>query len=175
MNGGIPSASVSVLQSVRVRTVINDLRPPSLRRLSWESRVPLPDGPSPIVRPLFSRLGPRLSLSPCDKIGPPWSHFPPLPFLPFRLHPDIPRLSSLSLHPSVGGVRDRRILSTWTTAAVRLGPLTRSTSQAFANWPVAEAERERRRARRPPCQPGGGFPLRALAASRRRDGWSLQS
>ena len=56
---GIPSASV--LLSVRVRTVINDLRPPSLRRLSWESRVPLPVGPSPIVRPLFSRLGPSLS------------------------------------------------------------------------------------------------------------------
>ena len=136
MNGGIPSASVSVLQSVRVRTVINDLRPPSLRRLSWESRVPLPDGPSPIVRPLFSRLGPRLPLSPCDQIGPPPSRLPPLPFLTFHLHPDIPRLSSLS--PSFR----RRTHSTWTMAAVRLGPLTRSTSQAFANWPVAEAERE---------------------------------
>ena len=115
-------------------------------------------------------LAPRAqSLSPCDQIGPPRSRLPPLPFLPFRLHPDIPRLSSL--HPSVGGVRDRRTHSTWTRAPVRLGPLTRSMSQALANWPVAEAERDDGR---PPCQPGG-FPLRALAASRRQDGLSLQS
>ena len=57
-------------------------------------------------------------------------------------------------------------------AAWGLGPLTRSTSQAFANWPVAKAERERETTGAASTLPTWRLPT---SSARRQDGLSLQS
>ena len=107
-DGGIPFASI--LLSVRVRTVINDLRPPSAG--SHGNR----EYPSRPARPpsfgLCSRdSGPvPQSLSPCDQIGP--LRRASLHFLFFRFVFTLTFracLSSLSLHPSVVGVQLRTL------------------------------------------------------------------
>ena len=120
-DGWMEGSRVRVRPPVRPSTVINDLRPPSAG--SHGNHEPLsrslpPGRPVPSRPPSFglcSRASGPVSLSlPCDQIGPPPSRLSPLPFLPFRLHPDLPRLrsqnrssllSSLPLAPSaIGGL-----------------------------------------------------------------------
>ena len=160
-DGGIPSASI--LLSVRVRTVINDLRPPSAG--SHGNR----ESPSRSARPpsfgLCSRdSGPvPQSLSPCDQIGP--LRRASLHFLFFRFVFTLTFRACLSsLSPSFRWRRPRSAdsfdLDYGGGAAWGLGPLTRSTSQAFANWPVADSLRLRERE-----TDGRGVHLANLAAS----------
>ena len=172
-DGGIPSASI--LLSVRVRTVINDLRPPSAG--SHGNR----EYPSRSARPpsfgLCSRdSGPvPQSLSPCDQIGP--LRRASLHFLFFRFVFTLTFRACLSsLSPSFRWRRPRSAdsfdLDYGGGAAWGLGPLTRSTSQAFANWPVAKAERERETTGAASTLPTWRLPT---SSARRQDGLSLQS
>ena len=115
------------------------------------------------------------SLSPCDQIGP--LRRASLHFLFFRFVFTLTFRACLSsLSPSFRWRRPRSAdsfdLDYGGGAAWGLGPLTRSTSQAFANWPVAKAERERETTGAASTLPTWRLPT---SSARRQDGLSLQS